>query len=427
MKNNKNKKIIIYLMVILALLLGIGSYFIYTNKYSSKVSKEIENKKVEKQYYVLNKDGSIYFEDKNLENSIKKIMKLDKVYPDDALKVNHLILEDKKIKSLNGIEFFKEITFLDLEYNEIEDVSNLKYLSNLRILDLHSNIIKDIKDISNLEKLENLSISSNKVTDVSPLVNLKKLTSLPSTYNNNITNLDVLEKNLELYYNNNKNNYYEYDEFNVDKNIITFKTNFSNDEISECSEDYVTCITKKSFENDRLKIKTYKEAMKVARNFVKNNIDDNMADLEKEFAIIKYIANNVSYEKIDDRDDSVGTHDFYFPLVLHIGRCHDYSQAFNILGYLAGLEVESAYSQGAFHEWNLIKIDDVYYHVDITWADEGDTDIDYRYVNVSTQTMNKIHAEGWYEGKDITFTPQFYQTNISQKDMSYRTKMKYVE
>lgn len=421
--NKKPKKIIIVILIVMiVVLLGLMRYDKFIVKKESENPKIEETEKEEKQYYILNNDGSIYFEDSNLESAIKKIMKIDKIYPDEALKINHLILQEKNIKSLSGIEFFKELTLLDLDFNEIEDVSNLKYLSNLKILSLHSNLVRDIKDIANLEKLERLSISSNRINDISPVVNLKNLTSLPSTYNNNITNLDVLEKNLELYYNNNKNNYYEYDEFNADKNIVTFKTDFSNVVKTECSEDYVTCVTKDLFESDKLEIKTYKEAMEVARNFVKNNINDDMSDLEKEFTIIKYIANTLSYELTENRDDSIGTHDFYFPLVLHVGQCHDYSQVFNILGYLAGLEVESAFA-GALHEWNLIKLDGVYYHVDVTWADSGDAGIDYSYVNVSTQTMNKLHGEA------ISFTPLFYQNNISKEDMSYPTKknMKDIE
>ena len=150
--------------------------------------------------YELNSDGSIYFEDENLKKAIEKNTNKINITPTEAAEIDILLLSEKNIKSIKGLEFFTSLTVLDLDYNYISDLQVLKKLDNLKYLSLHSNNISDITPLATLKNLEFLAISSNKITDVSSLVDLKKLHYFPSMYNNNILNIEVLEDNIEIYY-----------------------------------------------------------------------------------------------------------------------------------------------------------------------------------------------------------------------------------
>ena len=57
-----------------------------------------------------------------------------------------------------------------------------------------------------------------------------------------------------------------------------------------------------SNEQDKEMMNNYKYAMKVSREFIKNNIKDDMPDIEKEAIISKYIVDwlDYDYEVLDD-------------------------------------------------------------------------------------------------------------------------------
>ena len=357
--------------------------------------------------YELNSDGSIYFEDENLKKAIEKNTNKINITPTEAAEIDILLLSEKNIKSIKGLEFFTSLTVLDLDYNYISDLQVLKKLDNLKYLSLHSNNISDITPLATLKNLEFLAISSNKITDVSSLVDLKKLHYFPSMYNNNILNIEVLEDNIKIYYENLKKDYYQID---VSNGGFSYIREFGNIVAPYCidGEKYTDCMARYTYDMDIQNMKTYKASLSKAREFIKENIKDEMTDLEKEIVIINYLVKNMYYETTDGIVD--GTNDLYYPLVLGYGQCHNYAQAFNLLAYLAGLESYSAFA-GAAHEWNIVKINGEYYHLDITWADSGE-EVNYMYINLSTETMNELH------GAIYVYTPTDI-LNISKKDMNF--------
>jgi len=157
------------------------------------------------------------------ERISKRISYSKPSYP--SLKISYLNLRLMDLKSLDGIEQFKNLQVLDLSYNSIGDISlkeylkplkNLKklkqlylgnnyiynvnglgYLSNLKLLDLKNNNISNLDGLYDLKNLEELNLDNNKIRtlqNLSKLENLKKLT----VRNNLLKELYISSKNKKL-------------------------------------------------------------------------------------------------------------------------------------------------------------------------------------------------------------------------------------
>lgn len=89
-------------------------------------------------------------------------------------------------------------------------------------------------------------------------------------------------------------------------------------------------------------------------------------------------------------------------LLYGFGYCEDYAAAMAVLAQSAGVEVRYlaglGYAQGRFmdHAWNQVKIEDTWYHVDVTfddsWSQHGY--INYDYFLKSDDTMLATHRYG---------------------------------
>lgn len=137
------------------------------------------------------------------------------------------------------------------------------------------------------------------------------------------------------------------------------------------------------------------------RNELLNNkISPNMSDFEKVLAIHDYIINNARY---DERLLLQGvippeSYSTYGVLNLGIGVCESYAKAMKYL--LDGVNIESLIvigeSNGENHAWNLVKLDDEYYHIDPTWNDpvtnNGFDVIRYNFFNLNDEEISKTHT-----------------------------------
>lgn len=134
--------------------------------------------------------------------------------------------------------------------------------------------------------------------------------------------------------------------------------------------------------------------------FLSNNISSNMSDFEKVLVIHDFIVNNAKY---DERLFSEGTvppesYSAYGVLSLGVGVCESYAKAMKYL--LDGTNIESTIvigeSNGENHAWNLVKIDDEYYHIDSTWNDpitnNGLDVIRYNFFNLTDEEISKTHT-----------------------------------
>lgn len=95
--------------------------------------------------------------------------------PEELESITWLAIQFKQIRSLKGIEYFTNLTFLDVEGNYLERV-DLSSLTKLKSVYLRTNLLTSI-DFSHNTELEFIEIFDNRLTsiDVSMLPNLKFL------------------------------------------------------------------------------------------------------------------------------------------------------------------------------------------------------------------------------------------------------------
>ncbi|NFB58150.1 DUF5050 domain-containing protein [Clostridium botulinum] len=174
------------------------NYYLYIDKSIPSDKNKNLKETVKMNFYI---DGYIEFEDKNLEEEVRKAAN-PKDRPKgpltymDVSGIKELNVHNKNIKSLKGIEYLKNITKLDISDNNIKDISYLKELDSLELLNLYNNNIEDIFPINNMKKLKDINLSKNNVKDISYLkdLNLHHL----DLRDNKIENIGVLRNKISL-------------------------------------------------------------------------------------------------------------------------------------------------------------------------------------------------------------------------------------
>lgn len=399
------KKTIIIIFVALILAIGLyvvgKSYLLYENNnkpiYNNEETKnEKEESKKELEKAKLNADGTIFFPDKNLENAIKKYLNINdedyKITKEEAEKITDLDLQDSYITNIAGLEYFTNLEELNLMYNGISEINTIKNLVNLKGLWLDTNFIKEISSISNLYNLEVLNIANNEVSDISPIIKLNHLGE-PFLNGNPIINYDILINYVDRMVEN-------------DAKIIDLDEEF----IKERKKILLDLYTDNQAAVNQMKL------------WVENNIEDNMSDLQKEYRIINYILDKYQYETEDNSSSYINIYEMYNKGEIV---CFGYSLIFQYLAKFSGLEGYRVYTNQSIdeiqegfgnHVWNVVKIDNNYYQIDLTWAD--DEEYDYSYINISNSTMEDLHINKF----PIYMLEIYNETNI---DMPKDIQKKY--
>lgn len=103
-----------------------------------------------------------------------------------------LDLSQAGISNLEGIQYFKNVTFLKLHENNIQDLTPLSNLTKLKILLLNDNVIEDIAPLANLKNVTLLNLNNNQVTNLQMLKNIPHMHYLYISHNkvNDLTPLD---------------------------------------------------------------------------------------------------------------------------------------------------------------------------------------------------------------------------------------------
>jgi len=115
-------------------------------------------------------------------------------------------------------------------------------------------------------------------------------------------------------------------------------------------------------------------AVASAMDFVKNQLQANYGQAELVCAISDYIAIYCQYAYKSDgvTPDEAGS-SAYSALVDKRAICDGYANVFTLLAQQFGLEVIKvsgiAEPDGFNHAWNMVKVDGIWYHVDVTWND----------------------------------------------------------
>lgn len=306
--------------------------------------------------------------------------------------LNHIGISRSDIEDYAFLYSLPKLNSLYIS-NGIKDLSFLGGLTNLEYLNLSSNSIEDLSPISELTNLKELDVGYNMVKDLGPLKELKQLIRLEANYNF-IESLKGLEdcKSLQIIHLN-ENNIEDISPLSGLNNLRTLliSDNIISDigivkDIKSLNRidiegnpvvDITPIIEAGVRSSSILSLDKIEEAGRKAHKIIKDIIDEDMTDLDKEKVIYGYLIDNIEYDHqyykygIPTRENPGG---IYGALIHGWAICDGYAHAMKVLGRLAGLDC--IYISGDItcregHAWNMINLDGTYYHLDATWDDGG--------------------------------------------------------
>ena len=120
-----------------------------------------------------------------------------------------------------------------------------------------------------------------------------------------------------------------------------------------------------------------------------SKIPQNATEYEKEMILHNYIVNNCEYDKFSS---SYKIFTCYGCLVENKAVCEGYSKAMQLLMNVVGINSITVVgsSKDEPHMWNIVKINDKCYHLDVTWDGVGGLG-QYNYFNVNDEIIKKDH------------------------------------
>lgn len=132
---------------------------------------------------------------------------------------------------------------------------------------------------------------------------------------------------------------------------------------------------------------TAKTAFETAANEILAGLDDSMSDLKKELYLHDTLAARVTYE------ESTHAHDAYGALVEGVAVCEGYAESFQYLLHRAGIRsfIALGNSKGGPHAWNYVEIGGEFYHVDLTWNDQDDSQY-HEFFNQTDAVIQESHT-----------------------------------
>ena len=110
----------------------------------------------------------------------------------------------------------------------------------------------------------------------------------------------------------------------------------------------------------------------IVNNEVFAQMDEGLSDYEQVVYFYTWLGEHVKYESGKNDQSIIGV------FLENKAVCNGYAESFQYLCNKAGIECTTAsgYGTNESHAWNLIKLNDQYYWVDVTWGDQTDGDID---------------------------------------------------
>jgi hypothetical protein len=134
------------------------------------------------------------------------------------------------------------------------------------------------------------------------------------------------------------------------------------------------------------------EAEEKAKIIVRDLIKPGMTDLQKQRVLHDHIVRNASYG-----DQGTKSHTDYGVLVEGVGVCESYAKAMYRLLNMVGVPCKliDGEAGGEAHQWNLVQINGIWYHMDATWNDPVGAPpgyISHKYFNLTDEQMRKTHS-----------------------------------
>lgn len=141
-----------------------------------------------------------------------------------------------------------------------------------------------------------------------------------------------------------------------------------------------------SFYFNKDNIEVEKERFNNELNKIVNSAKKYKTDYEKELYVHNYLINTINYTDIVSINQSA-----YSALINKKSVCAGYSKAFQLI--MQKLNIVSYYVVGYAkenHAWNIVKIGDKYYNVDLTWNDTNEDK--WKYFNISDKDISSTHT-----------------------------------
>lgn len=266
---------------------------------------------------------------------------------------------------LDNLSDANNIEELDLSYNHLRNLDGIEKLKKLEEADFQCNMLTTINGVEKLDNLRKLNIGDSRILDFSPIRNMNH--------------------RMVLYY-------YAFNGFDAWNNEIKNDPTNCKEYIEICEEKYIDDLYWSCNED-------VAEGEELLDSIISRTINDNMTDYQKIKVLHDYIVNNFTYGHLSYQEPSYHL-DFYWSLYYNKGVCADYALAYGALLSRAGIKsyyVTSDY--GAGHAWNIVELDNQYYHVDCTWDDPTGGSLRYDYFLISDAQMNANRYYPWDTSK----------------------------
>lgn len=135
----------------------------------------------------------------------------------------------------------------------------------------------------------------------------------------------------------------------------------------------------------------------------KERVEKILEKADGSYSLMDYLVtvhNEILYNcKYSDTMDKTGDYEAFGVLIDKVGVCESYSRAFQYICQRIGVEnlLVVGDSQGIGHMWNMISLDNDWYHMDLTWNDgTGSKEIYYDYFNFNDAMIKKENTRSVY-------------------------------
>ncbi|WP_026494881.1 InlB B-repeat-containing protein [Butyrivibrio sp. WCD3002] len=157
-----------------------------------------------------------------------------------------------------------------------------------------------------------------------------------------------------------------------------------------------------------------------------SNLNLSGDDFNKELIIHDALMKTMTYndEAADRNIKGHVAHTAYGAFVDNMPVCDGYAKAFKMLLNKAGIEchVVGGYGNGDLHAWNVVKLGNDYYDVDVTWDDREEDPENKYFMLLSHEFFNRTTAE--FEDHNFNDIPNWHGTSTHFRDeeiMGYLT------
>lgn len=132
--------------------------------------------------------------------------------------------------------------------------------------------------------------------------------------------------------------------------------------------------------------------MEDIRQSIAESLPQNATDAQKAKAAFDYLVENCSYDDSytgNSLEEDKTTASYADGALLdNKAVCSGYSAAFKWL--MDGFDIPCICIYNDEHEWNFVKIEGKYYHIDVTWADDGSNNPE-KFFCISDEQIYKVH------------------------------------